>query len=147
MKLYTNTLHESNDDIAQLVAHNHHLSKNVIFPFADNREFLTELFIQHDCEGINLISVGASTPDIAIAADKANMHIAEITGKNPFTYSLDTVLDQITNGDIIYIANPHKISGANFSLTGLKKIAKKISTVLLSLMNTILISTVLPDCP
>ncbi len=122
--MYTTTLHESNDDIAQLVAQSHRLSKNSIFPFADCREFLTELFIQHDCEGIHLLSVGTATPDIAIAADKANMSIKEIQGKNPFSYSVETILKQITNGDIVYLANPNKITGANFSLTGRKKIAE-----------------------
>ena len=125
MNIYTKTLHESNDDIAQLTAQNHRLPKNVIFPFSDNREFLTELFIQHECDGVNLISIGTATPDIAIAADKANMTIREVVGKNPFTYSFDSTIEEIKNGDIVYIANPNKITGANFSLTGLNKIAEK----------------------
>lgn len=123
--MYTKTLHESNDDIAQLVAQNHRLSKNVIFPFIDSRDFLSDLFTQHECDGVNLVSIGIATSDLAIAADKANMHIKELTGKNPFAYSLEMVLEKITNGDIVYLANPNKISGANFSLTGLKKIAEK----------------------
>ncbi len=125
MNMYTQTIRESNNDIAQLVAQNHHLSKNEIFPFSDNRAFLTQLFTQHECDDISLITIGVATPDVAIAADKANMSLTECVGKNPFMFSLEYVLNEIKNGDIVYIANPHKISGANFSLTGLKKIAEK----------------------
>ncbi len=125
MNMYTNTLRESSDDIAQLVAQSHQVSKNIIFPFADNRAFLTQLFTQHECDDVSLIAVGVATPDVAIAADKANISLTECVGNNPFNYSLEFVLRKIKNGDIVYLANPHKISGANFSLTGLRKIVEK----------------------
>ena len=127
MKMYTQTNQKSNDDIALLVAQNISVSKNQIFPFADAREFLTELFQQHDCDNNQIISIGAVTPDLAIAVDKANMSIQETSQRNPFSYNIDHTLDSFRNGDIVYISNPNKITGANFSLSALKTIATKNS--------------------
>ena len=125
MKLYTQTLKETNDDISQLVAQKLMISKNSVYPFTEMTEFLTELLANYDCDGVNLISIGSATPDIAIAADRANIEMEEVIGKSAFSYSLTLALEKIQNGDIVYIANPNKLNGANFSLSGLKTIIEK----------------------
>ena len=125
MKMYTQTLQETNDDIALLVSKNISVSTQMIFPFADTREFLTELFRQYEHNGNQIVSIGTVTPDVAIAVDKANLNVQEIVHSNPFSYNIENTLKSFNNGDIVYIANPNKITGANFSLSTLKTIAQE----------------------
>ena len=123
MKEHTKTITESTDDISQLVGQNLMIHKNSVFPFADIDEFLAEL-LQHNHKDSKLISIGAATPELLIACDKAGIEVSEILGKTAFTNSMDEILDSITSGDIIYLQNPHKLSGANFSLSDLKLIVE-----------------------
>lgn len=121
---HTKTIIESTDDISQLVGQNLMIHKSSVFPFADSDEFLAEL-LKHNHNNSKLISIGTSTPELLIACDKAGIEVAETLGKTAFTNSIEEILNSISSGDIVYIQNPHKLSGANFSLSDLKSIVEK----------------------
>ena len=124
MELFTKKENRSIDDISFLLAQKLILPQKTILPFADSSEFITELFSHHNGEQVKVISLGTATSDIQIAADKAGFVFTVLLSKSVFTYNIDHLLDSISNGDIIYTANPNKITGANFSLNSMKKLCE-----------------------
>ena len=75
---------------------------------------------------------GELTPEIEIAADRADLPVKEILGQSPFVGDAEKVLECVNSPrDIIYVANPNRITGANFSLSDLEEMCQMTSEGLL----------------
>ncbi len=115
------------DDILSLIAARIKVNRNMISPYQDFTNFLTELFKYSDTIRNKIIACGQVLPEIAIAADRADMELEEIFGKTPFSSDISNIIDAIQSPkDIVYIANPNRLTGANFSLAELENIHNAI---------------------
>ncbi len=113
---------QQHEDIVSLVAAHTHVSKKNIFTFLDFTSFLSEL-LKLSANWSHLISIGAVIPEVAIAADRANLETKELLGKTPFSNKIDQFLIQLENiNQPIYLSNPNRITGGNFSLKDINKI-------------------------
>ena len=113
---------QQHEDIISLIAAHTQVSKKNIFTFLDFTSFLSEL-LKLSTGWSHLISIGALIPEVAIAADRADLEVKELLGKTPFINKIDQFLIQLENGNQpIYLSNPNRITGGNFSLKDIKKI-------------------------
>lgn len=113
--------------IRELVADTLMVSKNMVFPFADSYQFMIELLKHYAHNSSHLIFAGLANPDVLLAADQALLKFSEAIGDNPFTGSCKVVTDTISSDcDLVYLANPNTISGANYSLKEIEQIAAQI---------------------
>ena len=115
------------EDLATTIARKAMVSRDMVIPFSDFTDIMTELFLLADPGSGRLITGGMMSPDTAIAADRAQFEVKEITGTSPFAGDADAVIEQIKTGDeTVYLANPNRVTGANFSLADLRLIAKAL---------------------
>jgi len=104
------------------------VSKDMVLPFVDFTDFMEVLFRLLDSrEGCRLLAAGHVTPDVAIAADRAHLDLKEFLAVSPFTGDPDRALEEISTGcEIIYAANPNRVTGANYSLADLEMLARAV---------------------
>jgi histidinol-phosphate aminotransferase len=98
-----------------------------IYPFMDFDDLMPELLklVAHNADQI--IGGGHLSPDVLIAADRANLRVNETLGVSPFTLDCDTIAAAVTSPrDIIYIANPNRATGANVGLSDLRHLVDQI---------------------
>ena len=122
------TIHDVDlDDLIRLVARAINVKRNEIVPFADYTDFLTELFTMTCGPTANLICAGHATPEVEIAADRSGIKPHEVFGVSPFATEVEAVLHEVhSTADIIYVANPNRVSGNNFSLKDLTAMARAV---------------------
>ncbi len=122
------TVHDVNlDDLIRLVAQGINVRRSEIVPFADYTDFLTELFNMTCAPTSHLISAGHATPEVEMAADRAETKPIEVFGVSPFATEVEAVLHSVqSTADLIYVANPNRVSGNNFSLKDLTALARAI---------------------
>lgn len=114
-------------EIRQIIARTLMVDKTKIMPFADSNEFTSELFKLLDTGSQRLLNIGHLAVETAIAADKAQLEVIELLGKSPFSTNISTLIDnQTKEDDIIYLTNPCKITGSNYSLADIEKVAKAV---------------------
>ncbi|NOY87889.1 MAG: aminotransferase class I/II-fold pyridoxal phosphate-dependent enzyme [FCB group bacterium] len=123
-----NTMTAANiEDLVLMVSRITKADRKMIFPFDNATIIMTELFRMFDGLSGHLMSIGHATPDVALAADRADIKLEEIIPSSPFSGDIKTAIAQIENQeDIIYLANPNKITGANYSLSDLEKLAQLV---------------------
>ncbi|MFQ5452813.1 MAG: aminotransferase class I/II-fold pyridoxal phosphate-dependent enzyme [Candidatus Zixiibacteriota bacterium] len=127
MNSFSNTIAANIEDLIMMVSHKIKVDKKMIYPFADSTSFIAELLKVCYKPQSNFISVGHATPDIAIAVDRADINLIEEISEFPFTGNIEEVLPQIeTKYDIVYLANPNRITGATYSLADIEQIAKAV---------------------
>lgn len=98
-----------------------------ILPFEDFTDFMTSFFDFLDSSDRTIIVAGHATPDIEIAADRADMKVVEMVGESPFVGSTAEILDIISTGqEIVYMANPNWVTGTSYALNDVKKTAAAI---------------------
>ncbi|RKX29983.1 MAG: hypothetical protein DRP47_00340 [Candidatus Zixiibacteriota bacterium] len=115
------------DDITSLVARKTKTSIGMVWPFADSTDVLTSLLNLYYKPGVKLITAGNVGPDVEIAANRAEVTLEETIGVSPFSGDIDSVLGSVTAPeDMIYVANPNRITGANFSLSELEHLAQTV---------------------
>jgi len=115
------------DELKTLVARKVMTTKRTILPFADFTGFMTDVFKTFYKSGCCLVGAGHVTPEIEIAADRAEIELVEALGTSPFASDVASVLAAVKSPhDLIYISNPNRITGANYSLTDLEKLARAI---------------------
>ncbi len=103
------------------------LSPKRVLPFADIQDFLPHLLGEIAGQTDHLIAAGHVSPDIVIAADRREMKVSEALGVSPFAASPDAALSRIASGsELVYVANPNRITGANFGLTELETLVKAV---------------------
>ncbi len=114
-------------DLIALLARKTMAAPSMIRPFAAYTEFLTELLRLFYRPGARLLAAGHVMPDVEIAADRAEIDLMENIGPSPFTGDIEILLKAVTNPyDIIYVANPNKVTGANFSAADLQRMAEAV---------------------
>ncbi len=118
---------DTSNDLAAVLAGNSEVSEGMVLTFGDRTAFLTDLLTLLNKTGVNLICVGLSTADVAIAADRAGVSLVETTGDSPFSGDIDRALARVASpSDLIYVANPNRVSGAGYSLADLRTLARAI---------------------
>ncbi|UCG62470.1 MAG: aminotransferase class I/II-fold pyridoxal phosphate-dependent enzyme [Candidatus Zixiibacteriota bacterium] len=103
------------------------VSTERVFAFGELSDFLKE-FLETFCRPLGtFVSAGLTTPEIAIACDRAGVNLVEVTGVSPFTVDLDSTLSAVAARDnVLYIANPNRVSGACVSLADLVQLAEAV---------------------
>lgn len=95
-----------------------------VYPFGDFTQFMEELLKILYRPLCRLVCAGHITPDVAIAADRAEVEIVEVLPASPFEVDVSVTLANLnSDGDIIYVANPNRVTGATFSLADLGRLA------------------------
>lgn len=113
--------------LTQTIARRALLSPSKLLPFADIQEFLPQLFEEVRGKSDCLIAAGHISPDAAIAADHTGLTIQEALGVSPFSASVESVLTMITTGsELIYLANPNRVTGSNFGLADLEQLVQAV---------------------
>ena len=124
--------HVNLEDLTAWVARRAMAEKSMILPFAEFSEVLADLLNVHYQSRSRLITAGLVTPAVAMAAEKAQVELVEQTGDSPFAGDVNSVLEAVTTPhDLIYVANPNRITGANFSLADLEQLARAVPSGLL----------------
>ena len=114
------------------VARNCSVPAGMIYPFADFGQCLTGLFELPKDHTKPVFAAGHVSPEIQLAADRASRTVQECLGASPFAADPECLIAQLTTGhETVYLANPNRITGANFGLSELRMVAKAIPDGLL----------------
>jgi histidinol-phosphate/aromatic aminotransferase/cobyric acid decarboxylase-like protein len=74
-----------------------------------------------------LYAAGHVSPEIAIAADRAELKVHELFGVSPFAADANPVLTAIDSpARIVYVANPNRVTGANLGLADLDNLVATV---------------------
>ena len=105
---------------------------NMILPFAAYDNCLTSLFELPSDQACEVFAAGHVSAEIQLAADRAGRTVHELLTVSPFTADPDRLLATLTSGrETVYLANPNRITGANFGRLELEQIARAIPDGLL----------------
>ncbi len=117
----------SSDDLATAAGEFAGVSPDMIHVVGDLYQFTEEFLKMLYRPSCNLICAGTANVDIAIAADRAEMRLVETIGNSPFAGDVSTTLGCIENDyDVIYVANPNRITGAGYSLADIENMADAV---------------------
>lgn len=115
------------DDLVLMVTRKVRTERGTILPFTDLTEFVTEFLKMVYQPSSNLVAAGPVSPEIAIAADRAEYRLVETLAKSPFTGDPKIVLQSITHDhDVVYLANPNRITGANYAISDIEELAQAV---------------------
>jgi len=114
-------------DVTAVVARKDAVTKAMVLPFVDYTHFVSDIFRMYYQPGGELIAVGHVTPEIEIAADRAGLKPFEVFGPSPFIGDVTAAIEMVSSSkDIVYIANPNRVTGANFSLEQLQTLSQAV---------------------
>ncbi|MFH1688586.1 MAG: aminotransferase class I/II-fold pyridoxal phosphate-dependent enzyme [bacterium] len=115
------------DDLSSMVARKNMVTKAMILPFVDGVETISDILSLSYQPGIKLITAGAVTTDITQAAHRAEIDLVERLGSSPFASEYRATLKGIMSArDLVYVANPNRVTGAHFSLSELEGLARAV---------------------
>lgn len=115
------------NDITTLVARKDSVTRAMILPFADFAPLLCDLLRMHHKPGGRLLSAGHLLPEVELAADRAGVATEEVLGESPFVGDIRQMLDAIeSDKELVYIANPNRVTGADYSLNDLKQLVQAV---------------------
>ena len=127
MKSFEGMSHVDLDDLVALIARKTMTGRSSVWPFTDYTEFLTNLLRMFYKTGARMQSAGHVAPRVEIAANRAEIELVESIGPSPFSGSLQSLLETVSSpNDIIYVANPNRVTGANYSLADLQRMAETV---------------------
>ncbi len=107
------------------LAENLGVEPSMVLPFADFTETITAYLTHVSEPGGRLIVAGHATPEIQLAADRAEMEISEVIGITPFVGHVEDVLEMLaSSSDVIYLANPNWVTGSNYSTKDIERLAE-----------------------
>ena len=114
-------------DVTAVVARKDAVTKAMVLPFVDYTQFVSDIFKMYYQPGCQLVSVGHVTPEIEIAADRAGLKPLEVFGASPFIGDVNAAVEAIESSkDIVYVANPNRVTGANFSVEQLQTLSHAV---------------------
>lgn len=115
------------DEVVAAVCKRDKLDRGAVLPFADCTSFLTELFTVLYEPSRRLLAVGHVSPDVGIAADRAELPIREVVGISPFDIDVDRTAEAIESpSDVLFVENPNRITGSTLSHSQLTALVKLI---------------------
>jgi len=115
------------DHLTTMIARRLVTDRARILPFADVVDLLSDLFTAFGRPTSRLIAVGHVTPEVAQAADRARADLEELLPPSPFAGDPTMVTQAVTSPhDIIYLANPNRITGATYSLSEMESMARVV---------------------
>lgn len=98
-----------------------------ILPFADYIDLVSDLLTQFGGPTSRLIAAGQVTSEVAQAADRAQIELEERLSLSPFSGDPQAVIEGVSSdSDIVYLANPNRITGATYSLKDIETIANAV---------------------
>jgi len=121
------TMQDVLEGLTEQAAREASVSPSEIHLYADYTDAMTELFKFLEPSTGEVLVVGHTTPNLAIAVDRANLKLVEVLGTSPFSGDICRVLDRIVDGNaVIYISNPNRVSGASIGPSDLEKLARSV---------------------
>ena len=98
------------DNLTEQIAREASVSPSDIHLFSDYTDAMADLFKFIEPRTGEVLVVGLTTPNLAIALDRANVKLVELFGASPFSGDSGRVLDRPSTGrEVIYISNPNRI--------------------------------------
>ena len=86
--------------------------------FEDSTSFIEELLKQYSVPNCQLLALSPCRAEIVMAADWADIDIVQILAED--------IKETVSETDIIFLENPNRSNGSNFSLTELKSLSAKV---------------------
>lgn len=115
------------EELTTLIARQLKVPSTMVMPFVDGTHFLTEALNTAYQPGVRLVCAGVATPELEQAADLAQIELTEQLGVSPFASDLDGVLRALgSTSDVIFVANPNRITGAHFSIKEIEQLAQAV---------------------
>lgn len=120
------------DSLVAKVARCCSVPTGMIYPFADFGRCLTALFEFPKDHTRPIFAAGHVPPEVLLAADRASRTVEECLGASPFAADPECLIAQLATGsETVYLANPNRITGANFGLKELRMVADAVPNGLL----------------
>lgn len=114
-------------ELTHILSHRLLVSGESIFPFMDFDNLMPELLALVTRNSSRIIGGGHLSPDVLIAADRAHHSVVETLGVSPFSLDCTAIVNQIQSPrDIVYVANPNRVTGANLGLADLRQLVERI---------------------
>ncbi|MDZ4724202.1 MAG: aminotransferase class I/II-fold pyridoxal phosphate-dependent enzyme [candidate division Zixibacteria bacterium] len=121
------TAEESLQHILPLLGTQFKVEPNSLLVYNDSTDFMTALLAVWNEPSTKLVVAGHCTPDLAISADRAGIEIIEALSLSPFSGDVEAVLSQIERSeDIVFIANPNRLTGSSFSMADIEQFAQAV---------------------
>ncbi len=134
MEMIRTVSRDSIDELLARLGSRLGVDSSTLTPFTDHCETMTALLNFANKDQNELLVAGHVTPDMAIAADRAELKVVEILGASPFVSHPEDVLEATTTGrEIVYLANPNWVTGSSYSFAHLDRIARAVPDGLLIL--------------
>lgn len=115
------------DQLTEDIARKLSVDASKILPFADYVDLVSDLLTLFGRPSSRLLAAGQVTPEVAQAADRAQIELEERLSHSPFSGNPQVLIEGVTSGsDIVYIANPNRITGATYSLSDLETMANAV---------------------
>ena len=86
--------------------------------FEDSTSFIEELLKQYSVPNCQLLALSPCRAEVVMAADRADIDIVQILAED--------IKETVSETDIIFLENPNRSNGSNFSLTELKSLSAKV---------------------
>jgi len=100
--------------------------------YREQSEFLTELLKNFYTPSCRLLAAAPRIPEIAIAADSADVKLIDVYLDQPFVGDFQPIAKCLESArDMVYLANPNRMSSVTYATSQLKELASKISQGLL----------------
>ena len=120
------------ESVTQLIAYKTGVVDSMIGLYSRFESVLIELFGAGASDTGRIITGGIVTPEVQLAIDKAGKSCLETVGASPFSSDIDALLAAISSSsETIFVSNPNRISGADWSLSDLEEIVRAIPDGLL----------------
>jgi histidinol-phosphate/aromatic aminotransferase/cobyric acid decarboxylase-like protein len=117
----------SMDDLLERLGTRLGVDSSTVVPFTDHTDLLTSLLKFVADNQTRVLVAGHASPDIAIAADRADLEAVEVRGVSPFVSHPEDIVEAVdSTRNIIYLANPNWVTGSNYSLPHLDLIARSV---------------------
>ncbi len=121
------TITPVDEDLARAAGREARVDSDAVYPFGDFTRLMEELLKLLYRPSCTLISVGHVTTEVALAANGAEIELMETLGDSPFTGNVVPALKAVqTAQDILYLANPNLVTGANYSRADLRRLSSAV---------------------
>ena len=118
---------DSADELLERLAARFGVDSSRVVPFTDFADMMTALLEHVGQNQTRLLIAGHASPDVAMAVDRAGMQAAERPGASPFVCHPEDIMEAVDSpSNLIYVANPNRVTGSDMSNNHLSRIAEKV---------------------